>query len=481
MNQLDKESLKGKTINGIVWSAVERFSVQGIQFVFQIIMARLLLPSDYGIIGMLAIFMAISQSFIDSGFSNALIRKTNRTEVDYSTVFYFNIAVGLFFYLLFFFASPYIASFYDMPILESVTKVFGITLFLNSLAVVQRAKMTVKVDFKTQAKASLIAVIVSGVVGVVMAYYGYGVWALVIQALFSAGMSVVLLWLFSKWKPGSSFSWHSFRELFSFGSKLLISGLINTMYSNIYTLVIGKKFAATELGCFTRADQFAQFPSSNLTGIFQRVTYPILSAIQDDDERLRRIYRKYLCLSAYLIFPLMVGLAAVSSPFINLVLTEKWEGVVILLQIVCFSYMWYPVHAINLNLLQVKGRSDLFLKLEIIKKIVGVVILVFTIPLGVAAMCLGAVVASLIGLFINTYYTGKLIRVGFLIQMKDLFPALFYSLSMGALVYFLIGFIENDWLQLFFGIVTGAIYYMGISYVTHSKELRDLLLLAKHR
>lgn len=478
---MNQESLRNKTVNGVFWSAVERFSVQGIQFAIGIIMARLLTPSDYGIIGMLAIFLAISQSFIDSGFSNALIRKPDRTEADYSTVFYFNIVVGLFFYLLLFLASPAIASFYHTPLLEPVTKVVALNLFLNSLAVVQRAKLTIRIDFKTQAKASLISIVVSGAVGIVMAYRGYGVWALAVQSVCNALLNTVLLWIFSKWVPGRIFSWVSFREMFSFGSKMLLSGLLDTTYRNIYTLVIGRKFSAGELGNYTRADQFAQFPSSNLTGVLQRVTFPVLSSIYDDDERLRRVYRKYLRVSAYVIFPLMVGLAALSGPLVRLVLTEKWSGVILLLQLLCFAYMWNPVHSINLNLLQVKGRSDLFLRLEIIKKVIGVAILIVTIPMGVAAMCAGIIVSSVVCLSINTYYTGKLIRVGFFMQMRDLLPSLFYSLSMGTVVFIIVRLLDNDWLRLVLGTLAGTVYFLAISRITHSKELRDLLSLAKHQ
>jgi O-antigen/teichoic acid export membrane protein len=414
-----ENNIKLKTIRGVFWSSVERFSVQGVQFVLGIIMARLLDPSDYGVIGMLAIFLAISQTFIDSGFSNALIRKQDRTETDFSTVFYFNIGVGLFFYLGLFFASPLIARFYNTPILKDITKIVALNVVFNSLTVVQRAKLTILVDFRTQAKVSLIAVIVSGITGLALAYTGCGVWALVFQAAFNNGLNTVLLWIFVRWKPLRVFSPQSFRELFSYGSKLLLSGLLDTVYRNIYTLVIGKKFQVTELGYYTRADQFAQFPSSNLTGIFQRVTFPILSSIQDDDERLRTVYRQYLRIAAVVIFPLMCGLAGVAKPFITLVLSEKWLGVIPLLQLLCFSLMWYPVHAINLNLLQVKGRSDLFLRLEVIKKCVGIVIICITLPMGLLALCAGGIISSIISLIINTHYTGKIISLGFIKQMAD--------------------------------------------------------------
>ena len=254
-------SLKQKTLSGVLWSCVERFSVQGIQFVIMVIMARILLPSDYGMIGMLAIFIAIAQTLIDSGFSNALIQKKDRSEIDYSTVFYFNIAVGIVLYFILFFSSPLIARFYNTPELTGLTRVLALNLFINSLAVVQRAILSIKIDFKTQAKASFSAAIISGIVGIVMAYTGFGVWSLAVQTVLNAFVNTVLLWIFSKWIPLKVFSFESFKKLFAFGSKLLASGLLDTIYRNIYTIVIGKKFASTDLGYFTRADQFAQFPS----------------------------------------------------------------------------------------------------------------------------------------------------------------------------------------------------------------------------
>jgi O-antigen/teichoic acid export membrane protein len=474
-------SIRGKTTKGIFWSSIERFSAQGIQFVLGIIMARLLEPSDYGIIGMLAIFLAISQSFIDSGFSNALIRKLDRTETDFSTVFYFNIAVGFFFYLVLFFTSPLIAWFYNTPILEVITRFVALNLLFNSLAGVHRAKLTIAVDFKNQAKATLIAVIASGVVGLVMAYTGFGVWALAFQSILNTGLNMVVLWILLRWKPSKVFSISSFKQLFSYGSKLLLSGLLDTVYKNIYTIVIGKRFQASDLGYYTRADQFAQFPSSNITGIFQRVTFPMLSDIQDDDERLKSVYRQYLRISAFVIFPLMCGLAGVAGPFVNLILSEKWIGVIPLLQLLCFSFMWYPVHAINLNLLQVKGRSDLFLRLEVIKKCVGVGILCVTVPLGIKAMCAGTIVSSFLCLFINTYYTGKVISVGFIAQMQDLLPIFFTSFSMSIVSYIVSKGFTNYTLGLFCGIMAGIIYYFLINIVVKSKELIMLLELVEPR
>lgn len=476
-----EDSLKNKTVKGIVWSSIERFSVQGIQFLVMIVMARLLTPKDYGLVGMVAIFIAVAQSLVDSGFSQALIRKQNRTETDNSTVFYFNIVVGILLYLVLFAIAPLVADFYDSPELTALMRVICLSVVFNSFVVVQRALLTVNIDFKTQAKASLAAVLVSGVVGIWMAYGGYSYWAIVAQQLVNLGLNTLLLWIFTRWRPRWIYSWNSFRELFTFGSKLMFSGLLDVVYRNMYLLVIGKVFTASSLGYYTRANQFAEFPSSNLTGIMQRVTYPVLCQIQDDDERLAQIYRRFLRLSAFLIFPLLVGLSAVAEPFVLLLLKEQWLFAATLLQIICFAMMWYPIHAINLNLLQVKGRSDLFLRLEIIKKAIAVLILCVTIPMGLIAMCVGLILSSLIALIINTNYTGKLIQVGFLRQMRDLLPTLLLSLSMWGVVYGITSCLSGTILQLIVGIVAGMVYYIALSALFHFPELKELYSILRRK
>ena len=476
------DSLKQKTVKGVVWSTLERFSVQAIQFFVMIIMARMLTPDDYGLVGMLAIFLAVSQSLIDSGFSQALIRKQTRTEVDNSTVFYFNVVVGIVLYGLLYVSAPAIAEFYGVPELIAITRVIGLSVFINSLVVVQRALLTIKIDFKTQAKAALTAAILSGAVGIGMAMTGYGVWSIVWQQLTNLSVNAILLWILSKWRPTCQYSWQSFRELFGFGSKLLASGLLDTIYRNIYLIVIGKLFSSASLGYYTRAQQFSDFPSSNVTGIIQRVTYPVLCTIQNDDVRLANVYRRFLRLSAFIVFPLMVGLAAVAKPFVLVLLKEQWLFTATLLSIVCLSAMWYPIHAINLNLLQVKGRSDLFLRLEIIKKIIGIIILCITIPMGLIAMCVGGIVSSLIALVINTYYTGKLINVGFIRQMKDLSGTLMLSLSMGIIVYAFVTFLQwSPLILLVVGSLLGAIFFISIANFFKMQEWNELMNLIRKK
>lgn len=468
------ESLKNKTLKGTIWGTIERFSVQGIQFLVMIIMARILTPEDYGLIGMLAIFIAISQSLIDSGFSQALIRKQDRSEIDNSTIFYFNIVVGLILYFILFLSAPLIAEFYNEPILTPLTRVISLSIIINSLVVVQRALLTVKIDFKTQAKATLTGAVVSGVVGITMAYTGFGVWSIVAQQLTNFTIIMLLLWFYSNWRPKWIYSWNSFNELFSFGSKLALSGIIDTIYRNIYLIVIGKVFKASDLGFYTRAHQFADFPSANVSGIIQRVSFPVLCSIQHDDERLKIVYRRFLRISAFIIFPLMMGLAGVAKPFVILVLKEQWAFTGELLQIICFAMMWYPVHAINLNLLQVKGRSDLFLKLEIYKKFVGVIIIASTVSFGLKAMCYGSILTSIISLIINTHYTGKLLGLGFFKQMSDLIPGILYSFSTFILVFFTVNLIRNPLTAFICGTTIGLVYFFFITIITRSRDLRDV-------
>lgn len=418
------EGLRSQSISGVKWSAIERFSVQGIQFIIGLILARLLTPTDYGIIGMLAIFMAISQTIIDSGFSKALIQNQDRTEVDFSTAFFSNIAVGLICYLILFLASPYIASFFNEPVLKDVLRVLAINLFLNSLAVVPVAKLSIKVDFKTQSKASIISTILSGALGIVLAYRGVGIWALVAQSVSHSFVNVVLLWGLLKWRPQWQYSWESFKKLFGYGGNVLVAGIISTIYANINTLVIGMLYTPKDLGFFTRGNQFPALLSTNITAILQRVTFPILSKIQDDTQRLISVYREYIKISSLGIFFLLSLLASLGKPLIELLLTDKWLDATIYLQVFCFALMFDHLCQINLNLLYVKGDTKYILRLEIIKKSISFVILLISIPFGVLAICLSQVIYSQIAVYINTYYTGKLYNFGYIKQIKDYLPYL---------------------------------------------------------
>lgn len=476
---MQQESLKNKTKKGLAWSMIERFATQGVQFLFGIILARLLSPDDYGVIAMPLVFLAIAQCIIDSGFSTALIRKPELTEDDLSTAFYFNIGIGILCYAVLFFSSPLIADFYHTPILSSLLKVTALAVLFNPLCAVQQAILTRKIDFKTQAIVSLSGAILSGIVGLSMAYNGFGVWSLVFQQVGGYLIRTILLWILGKWKPKRKWSWESFHYLWGFGSKMLGSGLLDTIYNNIYPIVIGKYFSAQDLGNYTRAQQFSSLPSSNVTGVLQRVTFPVLSSIQNEDERLAKNYRKILKLSAFLVFPMMLMLSAIANPLVRILLTDKWIGCVILLQIVCFQMMWYPIHAINLNLLTVKGRSDLFFRLEVLKKIIGVCIMCITIPNGIIWMVSGGIVSSMISLVINTYYTGKLIHVGYLKQMRDLLPIFGISLFMWLCIFICVTLIENYYVQLLFGVFIGFLLFAVLSKLFLKSEWKDLMSIIK--
>ncbi len=468
----EKTSLKNKAICGIFWSAVERFLSQGIQFVVTVIMARFLLPSDYGMVGMLAIVLQLSQTLMDSGFTNALIRYKERTEIDYSTVFFFNILASLVIYFLIFFLAPYISWFYKIGQLVEITRILSIVIVLNSFAIIPKTKLIIAVDFKTQSKVSFIAALVSGIIGIWAAYLDFGVWALVGQTLVNGLLIVVLYAYFCRWKPLWIFSLKSFRLLFAFGSKLVLANILNTLYKNLYAIVIGKKFSSVDLGFYTRAEQFAQFPSYNLSAIISRVTYPILSLVQNDNDRLSALYRKYVRLSSAFIFPLMILLIVIAQPLVLLLLTEKWIGVVVLLQILCLDWMFDHLSSINLNLLYVKGRSDLALRLEVIKKVLATGILLLSIPWGIVGMCWERVMYSLIAVYLNTYYTESLIKLSLIRQMRDILPSFFLALIMGGGTWYMILLLEGEIVQIVVGSVIALLLYGTLLYC-FSRSLFD--------
>ena len=398
-----------KSISGVLWGGIERLLVQGIQFILGIVLARLLLPADYGLIGMLTIFFAISLAIVDSGFSQALIQRKNVTQTDYSTVFYFNLLTSLCIYASLYFSSPYIAAFFEEPRLTLITRVISLSILFNALSIIQIAKLTKALDFKSQTKCSVIAIVVSGIIGIYLAFLGHGVWALVIQMVSKSILNLLLLILFAWWWPSLVFSKKSLKSLFSFGSKLLASGLLNAVFNNLYYVVIGKFFSTKELGLYTRANQFQLLPSETLAVILQRVTLPVLSGIQDDKERLVHYYRKFIRFTALVTFPLMLGLAVLATPLISVVLTDTWIELVPYLRLLALVGLLYPIHALNLNLLKVLGRTDLFLRLEIYKKIAIVITLLVTFRYGILALIAGQVLLSFLFLYINTYYIGKLL------------------------------------------------------------------------
>jgi len=457
-------TLKEKTISGIFWSSIKSFSNQGIQFVVGIVLARLLTPREFGLIGMITVFIAISQTFINSGFSSALIRKKNCTQADYSTVFYFNILIGaLLFLLLYVLAGP-ISDFYNEPQLKWLVRVLALDLIIGSITLIQGTTLVKRIDFKLQAKIVVISSILSGIIGIVMAYTGFGVWSLVARSLSGSVFRSVLLWIWNRWYPSLIFSSRSFKELFGFGSKLLVSSLIDTLYNNIYFFIIGKYFAAQELGFYSRAKSFTNLPSKNLNTIMSRVTYPVLSQMQDDKERLKAGYKKMIKNIMFISLVLMAILAAVAEPMVITFIGEKWRPSIIYLQLLCFPGMFYPLHSLNLNMLNVKGRSDLFLKLEIIKKILVIPFIIIGIFYGIKVMILGMWINTIIAYYLNSYYSGKLIDLSIREQIKDIFPSFILAIIVGGVVFASGSLITAGYgTELFVQLVLSVVLVFGIS------------------
>lgn len=475
MNQ--QNSLKKKTVGGLLWSFGDLMGNQGIQFIIQIILARMLVPEDFGLIGMILVFIAISNSIVDSGFTQALIREQNATQTDYSTVFYFNFVVSIFIYFILFLSAPAISSFFGQPELVSILRVLSLGVIIKSFEIIPKAMFTKEVNFKTQAAVNMTASITSGIAAVILALMGLGVWSLVIRTLAMNIVQSLLLSISKKWLPSLVFSMASFKRLFGFGWKLLASGLIDTIYNNIFFVIIGKQYSAAALGYYTNASKFNDLAAQNLTATIQRVTYPVLSSIQDQQERLKQSFKKVIKLSAFIIFPIMVGLAAIAEPLILFVFGEQWMKMIPYFQLLCLGGMLYPIHALNLNILQVKGRSDLFLYLEIIKTIIPTVLifLVIWLDLGVFGL-IGVVVAdSYIALFINIYFSGREISYSVREQMKDIVPIYLITIAMGILVVNTGEiFPENHIVKMILQVLTGIFFYTLICKILKIEELKTV-------
>ncbi|NLT02298.1 MAG: lipopolysaccharide biosynthesis protein [Bacteroidales bacterium] len=475
------DAVNKKTAKGLVWSLIDRFAGQGIQFLMSLVIARLVLPSDYGLIAMLMVFMAIAQTFVDSGFGSALVQKKDRTDVDFSTVFLFNGAVALVCYLLLFLAAPLIASFYRQPELVLVTRVAGLTLLINALGAVQLARLTITLDFKKIAVATLTGVTLSGALGIWMAYKGHGVWALVAQTLTFNVLYNGLLWVISVWKPSLAFSRSAFKSLFSFGSKLLMSSLLHTLYVNLYSLVIGRLFSSKDLGYYNRSSVLAMFPSTNLSNVIYRVVYPVQCQLQDDKEAMVAHFIQYVRLSCYVIFPIMIGFCVLAEPLVLVLLKAKWLPAVPYLQILCLAYMWDAIMKLNGAVINAKGRSDLFFKAEIYKKIVGFIILAATVPFGIKVMCYGLILYAFADIRIISFYTHQLVGLKLMTQIKAISPSLSLAVMMGAVVWLASCCVDNPWLKLGIGVPLGVLLYVGASALFSVREFVHLRGLVKEK
>jgi O-antigen/teichoic acid export membrane protein len=458
-------SLTDKTMGGFIWAFGERFGVLALQLVVFIVLARELTPEAFGLMGMLAVFIAVSQSLTDSGFGQALIQKKETDEVDYSSVFYINLVVSAAIYGLLFVGAPLIASFYGEAILINLIRVLGLKFIIAAFSMVQIAKLTKEVKFKKLMIAKLPSTLLGGAAGITAAYLDFGVWSLVIQQLTDATAYSIQIWIQSKWRPIWAFDWQRIKELFDFGSKMMVEGVLSRFYQNFYEIMIGRYFTTAQVGFYTQANKIKQLPVQNISSALTRVTYPVLSQIQDDDKRLKGAYKKIIRQIFFIIAPLMVGGIVLAEPLFRLILTEKWLPAVPYFQWLCISGLFYPANSYNLNILKVKGRSDLFLYLGLAKKGIGIIGIFIFVQYSVLALVMYRAFHSVLVYYINSYYSGRFIDYGIMEQLQDIWKFLAASALTGAATWGLLNVAAmGDIGSILTGIIVGCIIYGGIIY-----------------
>ena len=461
-------------IRGIFWSGVDRFSVQIVQFFISVILARLLTPQDFGLLAMMLVIINIIQVINEAGFGEALMQKLNRDELDFSTVFVFNIIFGVTLYGLIFLIAPLIAVFFGFAELTQLIRILGLNVIITSLVVVPRTRLFILVDFKTQAKASFIAIVFSGSIGVYCAYVGFGVMALLIQSLLFNGINTILVWIFVKWHPNLQFSYNRFITLFKYAYKLIFARLINSIFQEAYSLVIGKIYSPTELGFFNRAKSFEQLSSNNITTIVQRISVPLLCEAQKDNEKMSLILLKFIQNTALIVYPLLCGMFVLANPLIELLLTEKWLPTAWILQVLCPVGMFHVVSFFNMNIFNATGRTDWALKSEIIKKSFFLAIFIFSIFLGFKALVYSQIIIAIIEFFINAYYTKKQIGLKIIKQIKSIGTIFTIASIMACLVWFITSFISSNMMKLSIGIGIGITIYFLLLYIFDILEFRKL-------
>ncbi|WP_129594609.1 lipopolysaccharide biosynthesis protein [Seramator thermalis] len=467
-------SLKEEALRGIVWSFAQQFGTQIISFIVSLVLARILMPSDFGTIAVFGVFMNIGSVLIDGGLTNSLIRTQHPDDADFSTVFYFNLVTSILVYFLLVLVAPWIAIFFNMPELSRIIRVYALSLPIGAFSSVQQTLFTKKMDFKTQLKIQLPSLLIGGITGIILAYSGFRVWSLVIMALLQTLLSSLQFWFYSGWRPKKIFDKEKFRFHFDFGYKLALSGLINAIFQNIYTIVIGKIYTAAQLGYYNKANSMQQLPVINISSALNRVTYPLFSKIQEDNIQLRHVYSQIMKMVIFIITPLIVIMGVLGIPLFRFLFTEKWLPAVPYFRILCIAGVLYPIHSYNLNILKTKGRSDLFLKLEIIKKIITVLVLLLTFRLGIIGLLWGMVVTSFIALTINCHYSGKFLHYSIWDQFKDLLPSILLSLYTGSVLWLFDAHVMTDcedFIRLFVGTILGIIIYIGTAFIFKFKEL----------
>lgn len=473
------EGIKGKVVSSVGWKFAGSIASYGITFIVGLVLARLLGPEEYGLVGIVMIFITILNGIVDSGLSNALIRKTDATEIDYSTTFIANMVVSVMLYVLLFFSSPWIAGFFREQELVPLMRVMGVLVFFQALSLIQQTILTKELDFKTQAICQVVASLLSGVVGVTMAYTNYGVWAIIGQQLSRSLFYTIVIWILRNWWPKLVFSWKSFKELWGFGWKMLVSGLISNLWSQMSKVVIGRFYSSECLGYYEKGCEYVNMVSQNLTLVVQSVSYPALSQLQDDRERLKLGYKKVIKVTMLVTFVLVIGLAACAKSFIVVLIGEKWLPSVPMMQIICFTMMLFPLHAINLNMLQVQGRSDLFLKLEIIKKVIAIVPIVLGIFCGIYAMLIANIFSGLVSYYLNAYYSGPFLDYSIKEQVMDIMPSFLVAMTMGVVV-FAMSFIPlNYYILLPLQILVGGVIVIGLCKAKKLEEYEECKAMAR--
>lgn len=476
---MSEQSLSSKALNGTIWSFIESFSRQAITFLLGLVLARLLFPSDYGLIGMLQFFLALTQSFVDCGFSNALICKKDRNDADFSTAFYFNFVIGVVAYLILFLIAPFVANFYNEPQLNLLLRVVGLTVFFNSLCIVQNAILISSLRMRLLTRVTLMSQILSGIIGIICAYSGLGVWALAIQSVGGSILTTILLWLTTKWVPHTGFSRESFKYLWDFGSKMLFVGLISTAYSNMHSMIIGKAFNKTDLGNFTKANNLARIIPNTLYTVLNKVSLPTFSQINDDIPRLKAAFRKYLRVASFLVFPIMGFLFTFAKPLILFLWTDRWIEAVPLFQIICFGCIWNTLDLLSISILQVLHKPQILMRYEIVNKIVGFSILIISIQFGFVAVIIGRSVYNIYEYLIYTTTNKKYLSYTYLEQIRDILPNLLLMLVCMPIAYFSASFVTSSIQKLVVGAIVGFGLYVLVGYMLKYKSFNDILLILK--
>ncbi|KQS37789.1 lipopolysaccharide biosynthesis protein [Pedobacter sp. Leaf194] len=469
-------SLRKQALSGIVWTYSQQFGGQLVTFLVSLILSRVLIPEEFGLVGMLTVFVGIGTVLFDGGLTSSLIRTKELDAADYSTVFYFNFACSVLIYLILYISAPFIADFYHQPQLELIARIYGLTFIITAFGAVQNTILTKELKFRKQALITISSLIISSTCGITLAFLKYGVWSLVIMAVVNAFINSLLLWLTTGWYPIRVFDREKFNNHFHYGYKLTLSGILDIIFTNIYQIIIGRVYSPTQVGYYARANSLMMLPVGNISGALNRVVFPIFSKIQDDIPKLKAAYKKIMLMVLFIITPAIVFMAVLAQPLIIFLFSEKWLKMVPIFQIICLTGVLYPIHMYNLIILQVVGKSDLFLKLEVFKKIIVVIILPISLYFGFYGLLWGQLISSVLALFINTHYAGKILTYSMFAQLKDLLPVFLFALISGLIIYLIDRQLieQSNIIRLATGSILGLSTYILISWAFKFESLADI-------